>query len=918
MKWIAAIVIGLAALTARGQETKVLHDFEQPGDLRLWEFKLKSAQITTAHATHGKSALKIQAGEYMNSWRLPGDWSGFDSLDIDIFIEGDAPVNGSLLIADKVWQAKGGTYWNRHNAGFSLKPGANTLSIPVNGLYRGEAGSRNNDIKTNIDPSQIIRMDIGFRTKGDLPASIYIDHMRLVKESRPAGILAFDFGPESQAVFPGFTAVAHGTVHGQNSVTAGLRYAQSAGFARDDTFPTRLYQDFVNVQGNEFIVDVPNGRHHVWVVYDDLGYWGGETARFRTRQILAEGKVAWSEDRGENGPADYLFRFENLEPRPGDSIWDLYVAPLFAPRRFAIDVTDGKLNLRFNADGALATKVAAIIVYPDSNKAESEKWIAQIEQRNRAEFESRAVFLGPVAKGVYDGNWVGYPTLEDDISFVDAPGRSDGKGLVRTAAQGQRISLTFAVRPPRDLSATPTTLVATDLKGPAGAIPASAIDLRYVHHAATRGFNTIAYTITPESLRRVEGANLRLAKDLTRQFWITVSVPPKTPAGTYTGKVTMSAGDLSLGLPLTIEVLPIALDEPDFLMGFYGTRVPEEIVRQRGRAAAWRELFTAIKQAGMNTYSGGPGIPFSGLDAQGKPILDFSACDEFFRIARECGFDKEVNAYGGPGMVSGLHDGYVIGQTGRAWEQKTGKPFAEILKIVWTAVHEHAQKEGWPKIQLGFTDEPRVIDQVNAQLELMKLYRQVVPFVNIGGSYSVHWNKTDPLEMGIQEIFKTLNWSALNLHTQADLDKAKELGKELLIYNQGRTRYSFGAYQWAEMRKGVRGRIQWHLLALHGYQFFDLDGREPDTAMINWGRTEIIPTLHNVRCREGADDFRFATTLWNLATRKKDHPASAEAIEWLEQVNRAIPLNRNTPPEGFMGDEAFRNGCIERIRKLIG
>jgi hypothetical protein len=345
--------------------------------------------------------------------------------------------------------------------------------------------------------------------------------------------------------------------------------------------------------------------------------------------------------------------------------------------------------------------------------------------------------------------------------------------------------------------------------------------------------------------------------------------------------------------------------------------VPDEIIAQRGRATAWREMFTAIREAGMNTYSGGPSIRFSGLDAAGKPMLDFSACDEFFRIARECGFDKTVNGYGGPGMVSGLHDHYVVGNTGRAWEKKTGRSFGELLQIVWTAVHEHAQREGWPQIQYGFTDEPRVLEQVNAQLELMKLYRQWAPFVNIGGSYSVHWDRNDPLERGIQEIFRTLRWSAVNLHKQVDLDMAREHGKEFLIYNQGRTRYSFGMYQWAEMRKGVSGRIQWHLLALHGYQFFDLDGREPDTAMINWGRDQIYPTMHNVRCREGADDFRFAVTLWNLASGKKEHPASAEALEWLEQVNRAIAIDQRARPEGFMSDEEFRNGCIERIRRLL-
>ena len=34
--------------------------------------------------------------------------------------------------------------------------------------------------------------------------------------------------------------------------------------------------------------------------------------------------------------------------------------------------------------------------------------------------------------------------------------------------------------------------------------------------------------------------------------------------------------------------------------------------------------------------------------------------------------------------------------------------------------------------------------------------------------------------------------------------EAEKLGKEIHIYNQGQTRYSFGLYQWSEYRKGVR------------------------------------------------------------------------------------------------------------------
>jgi len=917
-----ALVLLFPGLTA-AQQTKTLVDFESPADLKLFDFKQKSASVSNEHATHGQHALRISASEYLNSFRLPRDWSGFDALELDVFVEGDAPVSGSLLIADEAWQKSGGSYWNRHNASFNLRPGPNTLSIPVNGLYRGEAGSRNHDIKSNIDPTQIIRLDLGFKSADKQPRFLYLDHLRLTKESRPAGILAFDLGPTDQTVFPGFTPIGPTTVHGKNGNTAGLDHAGSDGFARDDTFPTRLYGDCIAMDGFTFVADVPekSGKYYVWVVYDDLGYWGGEAATYRKRAILANNVTAFEESRGDAGPTDYLFRFEKLEPKPTDNLWDLYVHHLFEPRRLTCTAQDGRISLRFTADAGQSCKVAAIVIYPDSIKEDTEKWLATVESRNREEFESRAVFLGPKPKPLdiptdakEKGYWLGYPSLDADLTFTDSPGDATTTPH-RPAALGQRISLTFAIRPLKDFNG-PVQLTADDLKSPTGAtIPASNIDLRYVHHAAHRGFNDIAYTIGPDTLRPLPGADLRLTKDLTRQFWITCAVPADATPGEYTTTVHLTATGLDVTVPLSVDVLPFKLDEPDYAMGFFGVGVPPQILQSRGDDA-WRQLFRAMRDAGMNSFSGGPAVRFTGLDEQGKPRLDFTAVDRFMTLARQAGFGKELNAYGGPGMVSGLHDSYVVGETGYAWEKKTGKPFGELLNLVWSAVRDHAAANNWLPIAYEFTDEPRVLEPAREQLALMKLYRRYAPFVDIGGSYSVEWNKSDPFDLTVQEIFKTLNWSSLNLHTQIDLDKAKEFNKRLYIYNQGRTRFSFGAYQWAEMRKGIKGRMQWHLLALHGYQFFDLDGREPDTAMIHWTKDGLLPTIHLPRCREGADDLRFATTLYNLARANTQSPAAADALTWLDDISTQIPLGHPTRPQGFPDDETFRSECIRRILQL--
>lgn len=923
---VPALVVGLSVLlwlsAARAEDTKPIVDFEEDAQVQFWQYSQGQGARSTEHATSGKSALKMQTGAYVTTGRMPRDWSGFDSLNIDVYVEGDEPVGVSLLIADKPWEDKGRNYWDRHNGSYNLQPGANTIEIPVNGLFRGEAGSRNNNIKSNIDPTQIIRMDLGFIAKGK-PAAIYLDNMRLVKESRPAGVLAFDFGPESQTVYPGFTPISWNTVYGQGGAKAGLSRARShQNRARDDTYPTRLYQDFIEMGENngEFICDLPNGDYRVWVVYDDCGYWGGETCRHKRRSIDAEGREVYVDDRGDNGPCDYLFRYEDIEPLPGASLWDLYVKKLFAPVTFKTTVADGKLNLVFHADAAWSSKVAAVVVYSEAVQAEAQKWVADVEARNRKEFETRAAFMGPKsetltppAEAQARGCWVGFPALEETVNVTGAPGATQGT-LRRAAARGQRVSYTFAVRPLKDFGGAEAAATVSALTGPGGEIPAAAVDVRYVQYATKRGFNNIAYTIAPESLRQLSGAKLKLPADVTRQFWLTVAVPPAAKPGVYAGTVTLKAGELTVTLPLQTEVLDLTLDEPDFDMTFFGLDVPAGLPPAR-RETALREVMQLLKDNGMNTLSGGPSVPFSGLDAAGNPKLDFSASDAYFKTAREVGFTRTMHAYGGPGMVSGLQDGYVIGSTGRNWEKQTGKSFGELLKTVWGAVEAHAKANDWPKVAYYMCDEPRTEDSVKELLESMRAYKENVPNVYIGGGYSVHWGE-QPIDKGIQEIFQVLPFSNLNVHGQKEMDQAKRQDTDIYIYNQGTDRYSFGQYQWAEYRKGVKGRIQWHLLALHGYQFYDLDGREPDTAMLNWGKNEIIPTIHLARCREGADDFRYAATLYNLAQKKVGSAAAQAALDYLESVNRAIAMGMRKRPETIDSDETFRAKCIEFIGKL--
>jgi hypothetical protein len=922
---ICTALILLTQLTSFARETKVILDFEEDVDPKQWVIRAKEVIYVDKHATGGKRSLKLvglplknEKDSAFQGLTIIGerDWSGYDSIEFDVFVESDSIVRFGLQLGD----VEGGSrYWNWHNATYVLRAGANQVSIPLGGLYRGEANGRQG-LQTPINPKQITRFDVLFRDAAEHP--LYIDSFRLVKEaSPPEGIQAYDFGPESQATFPGFTPITWNTVHGIGGNKVGLKTVSTAQRAGADTFPTRLYQDFLLFGDDvEFVADVPDGKCHVSVVFSDCGFWNGNQAHHTKRSIIANDKQVWSEDRSKFGAADYLFRFEDREIMPGDNVWELFVKELYQPATFSIDVAGGKLRLKISADDRTGTKVAAVIIYPDSIKAAGDKWCEDVIASNKKEFESKAVFLGPTAKALEipsdakaKGYWLGFPELEDDVTLADAPGKPTTL-LQRSATKGQRLAYTFAIRSLKDFTSE-VKLAASDLQGPAGVIPASAIENRFVHYAMNRNAMELAYQIIPTGMRRVEGSGLKLIKDVTRQFITFVNVPRDAKAGSYSGTLSFTAGEMNFQIPITVEVLYLVLDQPAFEVGFFGPFVPSELPEER-RRNGWYEIAAMFKQNGLNSFCGGPNIPFAGLDPAGKPILNFAACDDFFKQIKRAGFDKPVYSCGGPARVTGLDAGFEIGEVGRNWEKKTGKSFKELLQIVWGAVKEHAEKENWPPINYYMSDEPKTEPKVKAAIELHKAYREAVPYLRIGANYSVHWDSTSEHNLLLQEMFKTLVFSYLNVHSQADFDKAREFGRDIYIYNQGLSRYSFGAYQWAEMRKGVKGRMQWNALALYGYQFFDLDGREPDTGVFHWGRNEIIPTIHLLRCCEGQNDLKFAVTLWNAAERKKDSPDAKAALEFLEKVSREIPVGGKKPPAGFVDDETFRNTCIEYLKKI--
>ncbi len=946
---LAVLMASVAVLPARADEVRMLCDFEGPADLALWDVSAGHAALVTDGATHGQRALELTfdpAGRYhpayLSSYRLPRDWSQFDALVLDVWNPSDRPMAGYLLVGDEAWQQKGSTYWNRHNSSTTFPPGRTEWTIPVRGLYRGEAGSRNNDIKRNIDPDSIVRVDFGFGARGQ-SGRVVIDALRLVKAERPAGVWAFDFGPPSQAVMLGWTAVSHATAytagpagavqaedapqmperaaasrapaHGSTARTqpagpAGYGWGPQGGTPwdgadRDTTFGPPLIRDFCEAGGYNFHVDVPAGDYRVMLIYENSGYWGGEQAMQTTRRVLVDGRVVYHEERPD-GAAHALYRFEDVEPI-GVDIWDTYMAPELArPVEFDAHAGPDGLTLRFETDHAWGSKLSCLALYRNDDSA-SATWLKGQLDALATEFRRMAVCLDEPPKPIdapvawKQRGLVAWPVhIEDDVTPNSVPPAQmpspEAIALSSLAVQDEFEPLCVALRPLHDLG--DCRLELQPLAGP-GRLEAV---VQVVHYCTSRGFGTIAYHVRAHTLRPAE--SVALPAGVTREIVVTAHTAADSLPGDYAGalRIVGPDGTVILRVPLRLTVAPVRLDrKTDFLMGYYGLMPPPMVPKDR-QWDVLAQTLDALREHGANAVSGGPSWRLTGWK-DGRPLIDFGDMDRFFALLKAHGFSGPVNGYGGERFL-GLSDGYEKGRTGARVEQQSGLPYQEALMRCWQAVDAYAREAGWPTILYAMCDETRVRDVAERQLDFMQMMAKVSAAfpqtLRTSGSYSVTFatrpTDKDDLNYWHQRFFETLDISALNSHDPSVILEANRLRKQVQIYNQGRTRYSFGLYQWSEYTQEVRARWQWHLNVLHGYQFFDLDGREPDTAMICYGREGLLPTIDFERCREGAEDFYLMQTLADAEERARRIGVPAM---YLDILTGGVKLNQRTPPPGY-------------------
>lgn len=488
---------------------------------------------------------------------------------------------------------------------------------------------------------------------------------------------------------------------------------------------------------------------------------------------------------------------------------------------------------------------------------------------------------------------------------VDAPA---GRGVTVRAAQGEFRSVAVSVRGKRALGAV--SLHVSPLRNLRGSMLGAEVtwggvrDLTEVVREDTKR----AILHVRRAPRMIEQGTVAVGKGETRSFWLTLAIPDDAVPGSYRGSIGVRSrsGEL-LVLPVTVEVLPLTLPEPDIRYGMMMDYAFHELDNPVYSAEDKRtllkrgdEVYRDFRAHGM-TVAYPHSYLFYRTDDHGRPRLDGlkAALDSY--LAQ--GFTGPFVWYIGHLLHTAKpqHPGSILLYDEAVAVRRLRDLLAELELL--------CREKGIAKenVLIQVVDEPDQRDRVRTRAgeKLHEIVR----------------------EMGFRTLV-TRPWPGMDVICTLEPDDAAEawrlrkIAGEWWIYPNGAltgqnlsyTRYVFGFGAW---RWGVNGVVPWTYQmsqGSNGNPFTVLDG--PEIMVAYPGADGPISTPVWETIREGINDYRYIQALRNLIARAKSRgdQRSIRVERELERLRESLGKGPSAAERAY---GAFSPGSFDAVRSRV-
>jgi hypothetical protein len=328
--------------------------------------------------------------------------------------------------------------------------------------------------------------------------------------------------------------------------------------------------------------------------------------------------------------------------------------------------------------------------------------------------------------------------------------------------------------------------------------------------------------------------------------------------------VTVKSDDKPVAkLDVELEVLPLALEEPPFALG-YNYSSPKDAARLAAQLADMREH-------GMTTVA---------------PLYDFhlpindddtSELGAFIEAYKKAGYRQPL--YFATPMELTL-----TGLTGYGTIES--KRFQQKYIQVMRRLYAETQRHGVPVIfSIGDELTNKGVKGVEYAGKIARFVYEELPEIATTSDMNGY---REVLAMAPYLNVATFNngWDGIDRHNEG----RRLLNKDFLDELRARTgaipwfvnadsgRLPYGLFFWKMTKYGVRGKVEWYYCL----------GKNEKGSVVRLDGTEIQPTLDYERSREGIDDLRYVCTLEAVVAAAKAANRAAAEVKAAEALLKKI------------------------------
>ncbi len=462
------------------------------------------------------------------------------------------------------------------------------------------------------------------------------------------------------------------------------------------------------------------------------------------------------------------------------------------------------------------------------------------------------------------------------------PPRLDpGRGLELLAAPGEYESRAVAFIPYQDLPGPRARVSA--LRGPAGEIPARAVEVRWTQRLLKR----VQYrrpredaVFTWRFLWREPPKQVKVGQ--VRQLVVTVKVPDDAKPGAYRGALTLAGGGVTSEIPVRLRVAGFRLVEPKKRVGCY----------YRGRGKSDEQIERELTD--IYEHDGRVLVWISGVDIRkgkdGSVTYDTSPVRRAVLLQKKHGIGPPFIVCPRPRRCAALAGLRVRMTSEFAREVLASAEFKRLFAGSVRALENLERELNVGEFVFTWMDEVMGRNRFDTYVAFAKVFRGLSKHRLYITYHIRNWARAQELDPWVDirgYHGHVLDWWLGEGHKwaelKADIEKSGDVAwcyyniREIAVTSEW-VRLCNGWWLW---QSPLMAHTPWTYYSCGGSPFDDLDSDHHDFAYAapHPTKPEMVSTLEWECCREGYDDLRYVTTLERaLAAARKRH-ADAPAVQ---------------------------------------